>query len=235
MARRLTDNPRTITNISDLEDLYGHPSQKVVERTSDVIEDRHREYIERATFAVVASSGSHGPNASLRGGLPGFVAVEDDRTLVLPDRPGNNRLDTLRNVVENPYVGLALLAPGPGQSLRIRGSATISTNPALLDRFVEDREMPLTALIIRVKSVYFQCRKAVVRAGNLGDSNDMPPQGTNRKARDIMSFLTKVWSPVLVTFATVQPHAGAAGGALQLNAVASSLARPLLTAGSALV
>ena len=114
---------------------------------------------------MLATSGPHGMDASPRGDAAGFATVEDERTLPLPDRRGNNRIDSLRNVVRDPRLGLLFLLPGMGETLRVSGTGAVSADPALLARFAVDGKPPRTVLVVRVAEVYFQCSRAVLRAG----------------------------------------------------------------------
>ena len=124
----------------------------------------YRAWIEAAPFAVLATAGPGGLDASPRGDAPGFVHVEDEHTLPLPDRRGNNRVDSLRNVLADPRVGVLFLLPGLGETLRVNGTAAVSVDPALLDRFAVAGKPPRTVLVVRVTEVFFQCSRAVVRS-----------------------------------------------------------------------
>ncbi len=125
----------------------------------------YRALIEASPFAVLATSGTGGLDASPRGDPPGFVAVQDEKTLLLPERRGNNRIDSLRNIVSDPRVGLLFLIPGTGETLRVNGTATISTDPALLDRFAMEGKLPIRPRDVAVETVFFQCARAIQRAG----------------------------------------------------------------------
>jgi len=113
---------------------------------------------------VLATSGPGGLDVSPRGDAPGFVHVENEKTLMLPDRPGNNRVDSLRNIVADPRVALLFLIPGVGETLRVNGRAAISVAPDLLDRFAVDGKAPRSVLIVSVETAFFQCSRAVLRA-----------------------------------------------------------------------
>ncbi|HKG91404.1 MAG TPA: MSMEG_1061 family FMN-dependent PPOX-type flavoprotein, partial [Gemmatimonadaceae bacterium] len=115
-------------------------------------------------FLVLATSGPGGLDASPRGDPAGFVAVEDEHTLLLPERRGNNRVDSLRNLLVDPRVALLFLIPGVGESLRVNGTASISIEPALLERFRMQGQPPKCVLVIRVEHVYFQCARAILRS-----------------------------------------------------------------------
>ena len=104
--------------------------------------------------------GDGGLDQSPRGDRPGFVTVRDERTLVVPDRRGNNRLDTLRNIVADPRVGLIFLVPGVGEELRVRGTAVVSTDPVELSRHEVRGSLPASVLVVTVERVYFQCARA---------------------------------------------------------------------------
>jgi len=121
--------------------------------------------IAAAPFAVLATSGPEGLDCSPRGDRPGFVRIADPRTLILPDRRGNNRIDSLRNIVRDPRVALLFLIPGSGTTLRVNGRAVISADPDLLTTFTVDGHAPRTALVITVEAIYFQCARAIIRAG----------------------------------------------------------------------
>jgi uncharacterized protein len=153
-----------ITDLATLERLYGAPSEASIVKEVDHIHPIYRKLIEVSPFAVLATSGPGGLDASPRGDGPGFVRVGDEKTLLLPDRRGNNRTDTLRNIVGDPRVALLFLIPGIGETLRVNGRASISIEPALLQRFAVEGKEPRSVLVIAVETVYFQCSRAVVRA-----------------------------------------------------------------------
>ena len=147
-----------------LEALYGAPLETSIVKQADRVTPEYRAWIEAAPFAVLATAGPGGLDASPRGDAPGFVHVHDERTLMLPDRRGNNRVDSLRNVLADPRVGLLFLLPGLGETLRVNGTAAVSVDPALLDRFAVAGKPPRTVLVVRVTEVFFQCSRAVLRA-----------------------------------------------------------------------
>jgi PPOX class probable FMN-dependent enzyme len=147
-----------------LERLYGAPSEASIVKEVNHIHPIYRKLIEASPFAVLATSGPGGLDASPRGDGPGFVLVGDEKTLLLPDRRGNNRTDTLRNIIGDPRVALLFLIPGIGETLRVNGRASISIEPALLQRFAVEGKEPRSVLVIAVETVYFQCSRAVVRA-----------------------------------------------------------------------
>ena len=170
-------DPHRIADVATLERLYGAPSGPAVEKELDYIHPHYRTLIEASPFVVLATSGPGGLDTSPRGDEAGFVAVEDDKTLMIPDRRGNNRVDSLRNIISNPHVALLFLIPGVGETLRVNGRATISTAPALLERFAVEGKLPRSVIVVRVDTVFFQCSRAVWRA-KLWD----PDQQIDRKS-----------------------------------------------------
>lgn len=154
-----------VTTIEALEQLYGAIARPSILKEVDQIHPAYRPFIEAAPFVILASAGDGGLDASPRGDQPGFVHIEDSKTLYLPDRRGNNRIDTLRNIVQDPQVALLFMVPGVGETLRVNGTAQISVQPELLSRFAVNGQLPRTVLRITVSSVYFQCSRAVIRAG----------------------------------------------------------------------
>lgn len=155
----------TITTITQLEEIYGAPSETAVAKQLGHVSDHYRALIEASPFAVLATSGPEGLDCSPRGDRPGFVEVADPHTLMLPDRRGNNRVDSLRNVVADPRIALLFLLPGSGTTLRVNGRARISIDPALLERFAVNGQPPRSVLIVAVQAVYFQCSRAILRSG----------------------------------------------------------------------
>lgn len=159
-----TDFQHQVTDIATLERLYGAPAAASLTKEIDYIHPHYRAFIQAAPFAVLATAGVGGLDASPRGDAAGFVVVEDPKTLLIPDRRGNNRIDSLRNIVADARVALLFLIPGVGETLRINGKAVISTAPALLDRFRIDGRAPRSVIVVRVDAVYFQCARAILRA-----------------------------------------------------------------------
>jgi len=153
-----------ITSEQELLALYGEPATASIVKEVDHVHPVYRPFIEAAPFCVLATSGPGGLDASPRGDGPGFVVVEDAHTLLIPDRRGNNRVDSLRNVIADPRVALLFLIPGIGETIRVNGRASLSVDPALKARFAVDGKEPRSILVIAVERVYFQCSRAVVRA-----------------------------------------------------------------------
>lgn len=153
-----------IASVAELESLYGAPGEASLQKEIDRIVPEYRAFIEAAPFVALATAGPEGLDCSPRGDGPGFVRVADDKTLLLPDRRGNNRIDSLRNIVRDSRVALLFLIPGIGETLRVNGRAAISAEPGLLDSFAIDGKAPKTVLRIAVESVFFQCARAILRS-----------------------------------------------------------------------
>jgi len=154
----------TITTLEQLQQLFGPVSEASLRKETAFIHPVYRRWIESSPFAVLATSGPGGLDASPRGDPPGFVVVEDEQTLLLPERRGNNRIDSLRNILADSRVALLFFIPGVGETLRVNGRASISTDPALLARLAFDGKPPQCALRIAVDTVFFQCARAMHRS-----------------------------------------------------------------------
>ena len=164
MSHTSATDSYVVKDLDTLAELYGAPSERALAKELDHISDHYRALIEHAPFVIIASVGPEGMDCSPRGDAPGFVRVEDRQTLLLPDRRGNNRTDTLRNIVRDPRVALIFLIPGVGETLRINGRAEITTDPALLEQFAIRDKLPRSVLRITAERVYFQCSKALARS-----------------------------------------------------------------------
>jgi PPOX class probable FMN-dependent enzyme len=154
----------TITTIEQLAAIYGAPPETSLAKETDHITPEYARYIEASPFAILGTAGPGGLDCSPRGDKPGFVRIADPRTLMLPDRRGNNRVDSLRNIIADPRVALLFLVPGLGVTLRVNGIARISVEPSLLDSFVMEGKPPRSVMVMAVQSVYFQCARAVIRS-----------------------------------------------------------------------
>lgn len=154
-----------ISDLAALEGIYGQPLAASVHKEITYIHPHYQAFIEAAPFAVLATSGPDGLDASPRGDPAGFVHVENEKTLLLPDRRGNNRIDSLRNIISDPRVALIFLIPGIGETVRVNGRASIHNDPALLSRFAIEGKLPHTVLKIEVEAVFFQCSRAILRSG----------------------------------------------------------------------
>ena len=154
-----------IETVEELRSRYGEPSERAVKKSLDRLDRHCRRFIELSPFVVLASVGADGRvDCSPRGDPAGFVAVLDDRTVLLPDRLGNNRADSLRNVLENPHVGMLFMIPGVDETLRLNGRATLTTDPARLEPLSVGGRVPRSGLVVEVEEVFLQCTKALVRS-----------------------------------------------------------------------
>lgn len=153
-----------ITTLEQLEALYGAPVQAAIAKEIDHISDHYQAFIDKAPFVVVATVGPEGLDCSPRGDPAGFVRVLDRKTVLIPDRRGNNRIDALRNLIRDPRISLLFLIPGIGTTVRINGRAEITTDPDLCASFVMQGKAPRSVLVVTVERVYFQCPKALVRS-----------------------------------------------------------------------
>lgn len=166
-----------LTTLEALEKHYDAPLSRSLAKELDHIRPAYRKFIEHAPFAVVATCGPEGLDCSPRGDAPGFIRVVNEKTLLLPDRRGNNRLDTLRNLVRDPRISLLFLVPGAGETLRVNGRAEIIIDRDLCESFSVGGKAPRSVIAITAERVYFQCRKAVARA-RLWDAEAQVPRGT---------------------------------------------------------
>jgi uncharacterized protein len=154
----------TITTPEELQALFGPVGEASLRKETTTIHPVYRRWIESSPFAVLATCGPEGLDASPRGDPRGFVVVEDERTLLLPERRGNNRIDSLRNILTDPRVALLFLIPAVGETLRVNGRARISVDPVLLARFRMHGQDPKCVLVIDVDTVFFQCARAIQRS-----------------------------------------------------------------------
>ncbi len=178
-----------VTSVEQLERLYGQPYGPSIAKESDRITAHYRAFIETAPFFALASSGPDGLDCSPRGDAPGFVRVHDEKTLLIPDRLGNNRIDSLRNILHDPRVALLFLIPGCGETIRVNGRAAISTDPALAETFVVNGKVPRAVLAISVDRIFYQCAKAIVRS-KLWDASRHVDRRTLPSAGTILAELT---------------------------------------------
>jgi len=154
----------TITTMEELDALYGTPMTAARIKEIDYISDHYRAFIEASPFMVLATVGPEGMDCSPRGDPRGFVRITDRHTLMIPDRRGNNRVDSLRNIVRDPRVALLFLIPGVGETMRVNGRAVLSTDPALRESFVMQGKSPACVIVVTAERVYPQCPKALVRS-----------------------------------------------------------------------
>ena len=156
--------PHTLKTVADLEAVYGAPNPRSLLKEIDHLNDDYRAFVEASPFIVLSSVGAEGTDASPKGDAPGFVRIVDKRTLANPDRPGNNRIDNLRNIVEDGRVSVLFIVPGVGETLRVNGTATITADPELLASFAVQGKLPRSVILVQVQTVYFHCSKALVRS-----------------------------------------------------------------------
>jgi PPOX class probable FMN-dependent enzyme len=184
------DQDLLIKTTAELEKLYSDaPYGPAVFKEADHITPQYRKLIEAAPFAVIATCAPEGLDCSPRGDPPGFVRVADERTLLVPDRRGNNRIDSLRNLVRDPRISLLFLIPGVGETMRVNGRAVISTDPKLTETFIFNGKQPKCVLVITVERAYFQCTKAIIRS-KLWDPSTQVDRKTLPTPGSILAELT---------------------------------------------
>ncbi|MFS8048915.1 pyridoxamine 5'-phosphate oxidase family protein [Rhizobium sp. BR 314] len=153
-----------ITSVEELRTLYGVVGEASITKVTQVLTPLYRRMIEASPFMALATVGLEGLDCSPRGDLGGVVRVEDERTLHLPDWRGNNRVDSLENIVRDPRVAMMFLVPGSSTTMRLNGRAVVSIEPSLLESFEMDGKHPRCVVVITAEEVYFQCARAVMRA-----------------------------------------------------------------------
>lgn len=158
------DQQNRISTVEELEALYGKPGETSLVKEVPQIIPQYHAFIEASPFCALATSGPEGLDCSPRGDVPGFVRIHDERTLMMPDRRGNNRVDSLRNIVRDPKVALCFMIPGSRNCLRVNGEAHLSVDPEIKASFAVDGKEPRSVIVIHTKAVYFQCGRAIVRS-----------------------------------------------------------------------
>lgn len=154
-----------VEDIAEIRGLYGAPSERAVKKQLTRFDHHCRAFIARSPFLVIASSDPSGRcDASPKGDAPGFVEVLDNTTLLIPDRLGNNRIDTLSNLLASPGVGLIFFVPGLSETLRVNGRASVTVDPALLERCSVNGKVPRSGIVVAAEEVYFHCGKALIRS-----------------------------------------------------------------------
>ena len=159
------ERSKVLQSEADLRAVYKQPSATSVAKTRPQLDRHARRFIELSPFFCMGSTGDRLGDVTPRGGEPGFVHVLDDACLAVPDRPGNNRLDALNNIIKNPAVGLLFFIPGFEDTLRVNGTARICIDAALMQRFIFQDKLPLSVIVIDVVEAYFHCAKALRRSG----------------------------------------------------------------------
>lgn len=175
----------TIDTLDQLQALYGEAHERSLRKEITYLSEPYQALVAASPFVVLATHGPDGLDCSPRGDAPGFVRVLDERTLLLPDRPGNNRIDSLRNIINDPHVALLFLIPGVGESFRVNGRASISLEPQLLELCTAQGKLPRSVLRISIDTCYFQCSKAAVRSG-LWDSEQHVERASLPSAGDLL-------------------------------------------------
>src|SRR5258706_4361381 len=177
----------TVTSLDDLAKIYAQPLPNVATKEADHITKVGRAFIAASPFIVFATSNGTSIDCSPKGDAPGFVQLLDDRTLLIPDRPGHNRIDRMKNLLDNPKVGIIFMVPGSNETYRVTGSATISTDPELLKRFEVAGKPPRGAIVVSDDEAFNHCAKHLLRA-KLWDAtarlSGAPSHGDFAAARD---------------------------------------------------
>jgi PPOX class probable FMN-dependent enzyme len=153
-----------VQTVEELAGLYDEPFERSIRKQLDRLDEHCRAFIAASPLLVIGTEAGGMADCSPRGDVPGFVQVSDYKTLLIPDRRGNNRLDTLRNIVRNPRVGLLFLVPGVNETFRVNGLAVVSRDPVLLGRFEVQGKQPRTVIVVEVKEAYVHCSRALVRS-----------------------------------------------------------------------
>jgi uncharacterized protein len=156
---------REITSVDELTELVGEPVRRVAEKVRPALHDLDRQWLAASPFCLIATSDAEGNcDVSPKGDPPGFTLVLDDRTIAVPDRPGNRRVDGWRNIIANPHVGLLYMIPGRGDTLRVNGRARLLTDAAFFDRMVVRGHRPKIVLLVEIDEVFHHCAKAFLRS-----------------------------------------------------------------------
>lgn len=172
------DDPHRLDSEAALRRVYAEPGKAVAHKSFPHLDKHSRRFIELSPFFCIGSSRAEGlADVSPRGGEPGFVHVLDDTHVAFPDRPGNNRLDTLVNLVNQPAVGLLFFLPGVTDMMRINGDAAITVAPDLMDRFVHDGKRPRSVIVVETREVFFHCSKALLRSDLWNPDKRLPKGG----------------------------------------------------------
>lgn len=167
---------KTINSLEQLQEIYGEPRPTSIRKVVDSLTDDYQKYIEASPFAVLATAGATGLDCSPRGDSPGFAKVTDSRHLQIPDRQGNNRVDSLRNILEDSRVGLIFLIPGCSTTLRVNGTATICVEPEVLKAHQVAGKSPRSVLEITIQEVFFQCGRALIRSDLWNPQKQIVPE-----------------------------------------------------------
>lgn len=178
-----------IRTIAELEDVYGTPVPRSIEKVVATMTPHYRTWIEASRFVVISTVGPEGTDASPRGDDGAVVEILDDQTVMLPDWFGNNRIDSLRNIVRDERVSLMFMIPSSTNVVRINGTAIVTTDKATLARFEKNGKLPRSVVLITIGEMYFQCAKALMRSGlwrGEGGDTKVPSAGDFVKERDAL-------------------------------------------------
>jgi uncharacterized protein len=178
-----------IHSLAQLATLYGQPSEAALVKESATLTPAYRQLLEASPFVVLATTGPGGLDASPRGDPAPALVVQDERTLLLPDRRGNQRIDSLRNIVADPRVALLCLVPGTSETLRVNGRARVSADPALCERLAMDGKLPASVVVIEIEQVFFQCARALARS-RLWHPDTWPARAALPSAGQMLSAAT---------------------------------------------
>jgi PPOX class probable FMN-dependent enzyme len=169
-----------VTSKEDLRDIMGHPNERAVKKQQSALDAHCRNFIARSPFLLLATTSASGAcDVSPKGDAPGFVTVLDDKTIAIPDRRGNKRLDGLTNILDNPHAGTIFLIPGVGETLRVNGTARIVQDEWLLEQMAVQGSRPQVAIVISVEECFLHCPKAFLRSDlwnpkHFAEKGDLP-------------------------------------------------------------
>lgn len=179
-----------LTSVEALESLYGPAHERSLWKEIDFLNADYQAFVAASPYIVLATVGPDGTDCSPKGDAPGFVRLLNDKTLAIPDRPGNNRIDNLRNIVNDGRVSVLFMVPGVGETLRVNGRAVISVEPTLLASFAVGDKLPRTVIVVTVETAYFHCSKAMARS-KLWDASRHIERSALPSAGDILAHLAK--------------------------------------------
>ncbi len=184
---------KTVNTIAELKALYGEPGEAARAKVAPALTRAYRRWIEASPFLALATAGPEGLDCSPRGDEGAVVRIADDKTVLLPDWRGNNRTDSLANIVRDPRVALLFMVPGSNNTLRINGHAVVAIEPALLESFETDGKHPRSVIVVTIAEVYFQCARALIRsafwdAGRFIDPKTLPSAGEMTKEASEAAF-----------------------------------------------
>lgn len=163
---------KAVTTEEELREIMGYPSEVVTKKTINYIDEHCKSFIEKSPFITIATSDLHGNfDVSPKGDPAGFVKILNNKTLAIPDRPGNRKADTLRNVIQNPHLGIIFLIPGIKETLRVNGQAQVVTDEEVLELLAFQGKRPSFAIIVHVKEAFMHCAKCIIRS-NLWEAGD---------------------------------------------------------------